>query len=93
MEDNTMQEELGRLEKKGWSVSADRTTLTKSFEFKDFTRAFGWMTMVATRAERIGHHPDWANSYNRVEVSLTTHDAGGLTVKDLRLAKMMDQLA
>ncbi|TRD22411.1 4a-hydroxytetrahydrobiopterin dehydratase [Palleronia caenipelagi] len=93
MDDAAMKDTLEKLEKRGWTVSSDPEAISKTFEFKDFTRAFGWMTMVATRAEKIGHHPDWSNSYNKVDVSLTTHDSGGLTDKDLRLAKMMDQLA
>lgn len=68
-------------------------TLTRTFEFADFQQAFMWMTGVALAAESLDHHPDWHNVYRRVEVELTTHDAGGLTVKDGQLAQRMDELA
>lgn len=68
-------------------------TITRVYTFADFAAAFAFMTQVAAEAERLGHHPDWRNVWNRVEVSLTTHDAGGLTELDFRLAASMDCLA
>ncbi len=78
----------------GWSaVDGDRDAITKTFKFKDFNAAFGWMTRMALAAEKLDHHPEWFNVYNRVEVVLTTHDADGVTELDLTLATMMDAAA
>ncbi|MEM8870254.1 MAG: 4a-hydroxytetrahydrobiopterin dehydratase [Pseudomonadota bacterium] len=75
----------------GWTEAAgERDAITKTFKFKDFTEAFGWMTSLAIVAEKMNHHPEWFNVYNRVEVTLTTHDAGGLTALDVKLATEMD---
>lgn len=74
----------------GWSRAPDREAVVKSFRFPDFNTAFGWMSRVALRAETLDHHPEWSNVYNRVEVLLTTHDAGGLTDLDLAMARFMD---
>ena len=82
---------LARLD--GWTVVADRDALTKSFRFADFNAAFGFMTRVALAAERADHHPEWFNVYNRVDVTLATHDAGGVTGKDVALAEFMDSAA
>ena len=76
----------------GWTLADGREALTKTYYFKDFVRAFGWMGAVALRAEKLDHHPEWRNVWNRVEVVLTTHDAGGLTELDLTLARDMDAL-
>ncbi len=84
---------LAKLADQGWTHQSDRDAVTKTFRFKDFTTAFGWMTSVAIEAEKADHHPEWFNVYNRVEVTLTTHDAGGLTSRDVALAKRMDALA
>lgn len=68
--------------------------LTKTFEFKDFTEAFGFMTKVAIEAEKMNHHPNWSNVWNKVSFELTTHDAGNtVTEKDRKLAKIIDKLA
>jgi 4a-hydroxytetrahydrobiopterin dehydratase len=77
----------------GWSLSSKRDVITKRFQFRDFSEAFGWMTRVALAAEKADHHPEWFNVYRTVDVTLSTHDAGGLTEKDIALAKVMDQLA
>jgi 4a-hydroxytetrahydrobiopterin dehydratase len=75
----------------GWSGGDD--FITKVFQFKDFAQAFGFMSEIAVVAEAMNHHPQWYNVYNRVDVTLTTHDAGGLTEKDVVLAKRMEQAA
>jgi 4a-hydroxytetrahydrobiopterin dehydratase len=77
----------------GWSDVEGRDAITKKFQFADFNAAFDWMTKVAEVAEQMDHHPEWFNVYNRVEVTLSTHDAGGLTERDTALAKKMDELA
>lgn len=77
----------------GWSLVEDRDAITRTFQFDDFNAAFGFMTRVALHAEAKGHHPEWFNVYNRVEVTLSTHDAGGLTELDVELARIMSQLA
>lgn len=76
----------------GWALLEDRDAITKTFEFKDFTEAFGWMTRAALWAEKWDHHPEWHNVYNKVEVTLTTHDAGGLSTLDAKLARKLDAL-
>lgn len=76
----------------GWSVD-DHGKLAKSFKFKDFVTAWGFMSQVALVAESMSHHPEWFNVYNTVRVQLTTHDAGGITELDLRLASKMNATA
>ncbi len=71
----------------------ERDTLVRTFVFADFNSAFGFMSRVALMAEKLDHHPEWFNVYSRVEVTLTTHDAGGVTELDLRLARFMDETA
>ncbi len=77
----------------GWTELMDRDAIFRKFVFKDFNEAFGFMTRVALVAEKLDHHPEWLNVYRTVEVTLSTHDAGGLTDKDIALAKAMDKLA
>lgn len=77
----------------GWSDVAGRDAITRTFDFKDFNEAFGFMTRVALRAETMDHHPEWSNVYRTVVVTLATHDAGGVTEKDIELAKFMDEAA
>jgi 4a-hydroxytetrahydrobiopterin dehydratase len=77
----------------GWSVVEGREAITKTFRFTDFNGAFGWMCRVAMAAEVADHHPEWFNVYNRIDVVLATHDAGGVTAKDLALARFMDLAA
>lgn len=76
-----------------WSGVEGRPAITRRFVFADFNAAFGWMTRVALAAEKLDHHPEWFNVYRTVDVTLSTHDAGGLTAKDVTLARIMDQLA
>jgi len=76
----------------GWSEMAGRDAIAKTFVFKDFNRAFGFMTRAALVAEKMNHHPEWFNVYKTVEVTLSTHDAGGVTELDVKLAEAMDKL-
>ena len=77
----------------GWSEVAGRDAISKTFVFKDFSEAFGFMTRAALVAEKMDHHPEWLNVYKKVEVTLSTHDAGGVTELDIKLAEAMDKLA
>ena len=76
-----------------WQAVGDRDAITKRFKFADFNAAFAFMTRVALVAEKMDHHPEWSNVWNRVDVTLTTHDAGGLTDRDIALAEAMDRFA
>ena len=76
-----------------WSMVKDRDAITRYFRFRDFVEAFAFISAVALLAERAGHHPEWANVYDRVEIILTTHDAGGLTERDAAMAGRIDALA
>jgi len=76
----------------GWSAVDDREAIFKSFKFKDFKAAFAFMTQAAMKAEQMDHHPEWFNVYNRVDVTLTTHDAQGVTALDVGLAQFLDQV-
>jgi 4a-hydroxytetrahydrobiopterin dehydratase len=76
-----------------WQEVAGRDAISRSFRFADFNAAFGFMTRAALVAEKADHHPEWFNVYNRVDVTLSTHDAGGLTQKDIALAQAMDAIA
>lgn len=76
----------------GWEMSEGRDAIQKSFQFADFVEAFGWMTRVAIWAEKWDHHPEWFNVYKTVNVTLSTHDVGGLSALDAKLARKMDSL-
>lgn len=76
-----------------WRPVDGRDAIAKSFRFADFRRAFGWMTQVALAAEALDHHPEWFNVYSRVEATLSTHDADGVTERDLALARIMEAAA
>jgi 4a-hydroxytetrahydrobiopterin dehydratase len=78
---------------KGWSEVDGRDAISRKFTFKDFNEAFGFMARAALIAEKLDHHPEWFNVYNKVEVTLATHDAGGVTERDLELAQEMNRLA
>ena len=77
----------------GWKEVAGRDAIEKSFRFADFNEAFGFMTRVALKADQMDHHPEWFNVYNRVDITLSTHDAGGLSERDTALAKAIDGYA
>lgn len=77
----------------GWSMVEGREAISKSFEFRNFNQAFGFMSRVAMQAEKLDHHPEWFNVYKTVDVTLATHDAGGLTGLDVKLAKFMNKAA
>ncbi len=77
----------------GWAEVPGRDAIIKTFTFKDFNAAFGFMSRAALKAEKMDHHPEWYNIYNRVEVTLATHDAGGVTQKDIDLAAFMNKAA
>jgi 4a-hydroxytetrahydrobiopterin dehydratase len=77
----------------GWAPAPGRDAIVKTFKFADFKRAFGFMAQVALKAEQIDHHPEWFNVYNRVEITLATHDADGVTSLDVELARYCDAAA
>jgi 4a-hydroxytetrahydrobiopterin dehydratase len=82
---------LGQLT--GWSAVEGRDAIRKVYEFEDFNAAWGFMSRVAVKADKVDHHPEWFNVYNKVDVTLATHDAGGVTQKDVDLASFMDAIA
>ncbi|MCF6444427.1 4a-hydroxytetrahydrobiopterin dehydratase [Nereida sp. MMG025] len=92
MTDKISPADLDALLENGWSKTDDRDALTKTFKFENFVEAWGWMSRAAIHAEKLNHHPEWSNVYNRVEVVLTTHDTGGLSELDAKLAQKMDAL-
>ena len=77
----------------GWSEVEGRDAISKRFVFADFNVAFGWMSRVAMLAEKMDHHPEWSNVYRTVDVTLSTHDAGGLSALDIAMARAMDAMA
>ena len=77
----------------GWEAGEDGGSIVKNFRFRSFSEAFGFMARVALAAERMDHHPEWSNVYNRVDVRLSTHDSGGVTALDVELAKAMNRIA
>lgn len=87
----TRSEALAKLA--GWTEVSGRDAIQKSFKFADFNQAWGFMTRIALAAEKADHHPEWSNVYNRVEIVLSTHDAGGVSEKDIALAKFIDSVA
>lgn len=88
LSDESIERELKNL--KGWSVVNNK--IHKIFEFKDFNEAFGFMVRAAMHIEKINHHPEWFNVYNKIVIDLTTHDAGGITQNDIDLAKILNSL-
>ncbi|MCZ4305455.1 4a-hydroxytetrahydrobiopterin dehydratase [Zoogloeaceae bacterium G21618-S1] len=89
--ENVLVQNLAGLD--GWQLNTDKTAISRSFRFRDFNAAFGFMSQIALMAERLDHHPDWSNVYNRVDVTLSTHDAGGLSDKDMVMARFINDLA
>ena len=83
-----IKEEVAKLQ--GWTVANGK--LSKDFEFKDFVNAFGFMTQIALNAEKMEHHPEWSNVYNRLKIELVTHDLGGISTYDIKLASIIDRL-
>ena len=77
----------------GWTEAKGRDAISKTYQFKSFSQAWGFMSRVALHAEKADHHPEWTNVYGRVDVTLSTHTAGGVTEKDVALAKKMEMLA
>lgn len=75
----------------GWSKADDKDALYKTFKFKDFNAAWAFMSRIALLAEKMDHHPEWSNVYNRVEITLTTHDAGGISERDIAMAHKIDE--
>jgi 4a-hydroxytetrahydrobiopterin dehydratase len=88
---NARQAALAKLS--GWSELEGRDAISRKFTFKDFSEAFGFMARAALIAEKLDHHPEWFNVYNKVEVTLATHEAGGVTERDVQLAQEMNRLA
>ncbi|XP_032885216.1 pterin-4-alpha-carbinolamine dehydratase 2 [Amblyraja radiata] len=84
---------LPELKAAGWEDVEDRDALFKEFSFVNFNQAFGFMTRVALQAEKMNHHPEWFNVYHKVQITLLTHDCGGLSKKDIKLAKFIEQAA
>lgn len=84
---------LASLFTSGWKMVEGRDAISKEFRFKDFNEAFGFMTRVALKADKMDHHPEWFNVYNRVEITLSTHDYSGLSHRDVTLASFIDQAA
>lgn len=89
LEQHELQSALQRL--RGWSIQNQK--LHRDFKFSDFAHAFGFMATAAVLIEKRNHHPEWLNVYNRVSIDLTTHDAGGITNKDVELAELLDKIA
>jgi 4a-hydroxytetrahydrobiopterin dehydratase len=89
LSEQDIQQQVAGLE--GWKVVGGK--MNKAFEFKDFVQAFGFMTRVAMEAEKMNHHPEWFNVYNRVRIDLMTHDVGGISNFDIKLAKIIDRIA
>lgn len=90
---NMQERESALAEIQGWDWDVKRDAIARSYTFRDFSEAFAFMTRIALAAEQADHHPEWSNVYNKVYILLTTHDAGGLTRRDIELAKRIDAFA
>ncbi|CAK1550494.1 unnamed protein product [Leptosia nina] len=84
--------ELASLLQAGWKIQANRDAIEKEFQFKNFNEAFGFMTRVALLAEKMDHHPEWFNVYNKVQITLSSHDVNGLSKRDIKMARFMDSI-
>ncbi len=93
LDPDTRETTLATLFDGGWKLVEGRDALTKTFRFKDFSEAFGWMSRVALLAEKMDHHPEWSNVYKTVEVTLTSHDVGGLSERDVKMAQALDEMS
>jgi len=93
LSDDERTQSLGPLKEAGWTMVKDRDAIYKEFLFKNFNQAFGFMSRVALKAEKMDHHPEWFNVYNKVQITLSTHDVGGLSDKDVTLAKFIEEVA
>ena len=91
LEGNARRQKLAGLN--GWKEEANRDAISKEFRFADFNQAFAFMTQIALKAERMDHHPEWSNVYNRVSVLLSTHECGGLSERDIEMARFIDTLS
>jgi 4a-hydroxytetrahydrobiopterin dehydratase len=91
LDETQIREALADLEK--WETADDGKAIRRTFEFANFVEAFSFMTACALKAEKMNHHPDWSNVYKTVDVKLSTHDAGGITGLDIKLAQFMDKMA
>jgi 4a-hydroxytetrahydrobiopterin dehydratase len=91
LEGNARQQALAGL--KGWKEDTGRDAIAQEFRFADFNQAFAFMTQIALKAERMDHHPEWSNVYNRVSVVLSTHECGGVSQRDIDMARFIDTLA
>lgn len=89
--DGVLMQNLAGLD--GWHLNEKKTAISRSFKFADFSAAFAFMTRIALKAEQLDHHPDWHNVYNTVNITLSTHDVGGLSEKDVVLARFISALA
>lgn len=93
LEGEAREDALAELRSAGWEAVEGRDAIRKTYTFRNFIEAFGWMTRAALWAEKWNHHPEWSNVYKTVDVVLTSHDIGGLGERDVKLAKKMDALA
>lgn len=91
LDSKAIEEALSELD--GWSLDGDGKAISRKFVFKNFNEAFGFMARVAMAAEKLDHHPEWSNVYKTVDIRLSTHDAGGLTELDVKLARRIDKFA
>ena len=91
LSESAVKEGLAKLQ--GWALAKDGTAIARTFQFKNFSQAWAFMSRAALLAEKMNHHPEWFNVYNKVEVTLSTHDAGGLTDLDFQMAEKMDKFA
>ena len=92
LSDSEREEKLSVLHQNGWKMVEGRDAIKKQFNFVDFNEAFGFMTRVALKADKMDHHPEWFNVYNKVEVTLSTHDCSGLSERDIKLATFIDSI-
>ena len=92
MNESERESELAELLRGGWNMVEGRDAIQRTFIFKDFSEAWGFMARVSLKAESMNHHPEWFNVYNRVEVTLSTHDCQGLSVRDIKLATFMNNI-